>query len=455
MPTVSQIRYAYIKNDPNTYRVKKDATSGRACATGWHYIPANRLHYYFTPAKWQEIQRTCQTLTVKSITVKVSNMIPITTNVAINQNTTFSAFNNTIYALAYDDKDYVTRPTLPEPLEGKSWLNLWQREGVFTGDDGTLSSTFQLPQYIHYNAEFSNVDGQAIDSALTHWDPLSDAMNIMELRPGKNAVEFHWQNERAGPTMRLAGATFHGGPFTKTVSHPQPNDVDEVSWQNYNVSIADSFKMPISERGGMAQKQIRSNWNSLNQEQQNWRSSPSFRPKCDPMNFLETFNIRDDVIDPKPLPNWFIKMIPLFDKDHNVIRAEANILIQWICEYETTPLPQKEAFIYPNYCQPLNIASQLQGPAFGRFGNILAQPTWIEKPRTMVAADSAIFTFKNNVGFTKQTFTTQQPTATTTTITNSAPKRPQTRYYPQNLQEATTPPEEELPEYNPNLLKPK
>lgn len=62
-------------------------------------------------------------------------MVPITTSVAVQGGTTSNAFNNTIRAMAYNDKQYHS----PWQTQTTAWTQSpWMREGQNTDINGTL-----------------------------------------------------------------------------------------------------------------------------------------------------------------------------------------------------------------------------------------------------------------------------------------------------------------------------
>ena len=74
--------------------------------TGWQYIPNQRMDDWLLPYQWYRLTTSGRAWKVKSCKATVQNMIPITEQVAIQGNASFSSFNNTIYALGFNDTLY-------------------------------------------------------------------------------------------------------------------------------------------------------------------------------------------------------------------------------------------------------------------------------------------------------------------------------------------------------------
>lgn len=430
MPTCSQIRFRYLKNNYNTY-----VTTGADpvdVVTGWQRIPNNRLFHYLDPKEWQKIVYTSKAFRVKSLSVKVMNMIPITTNVALNQNATLTTFNNTIYAMAYDDKTLTSRWQLDDEEEHVSYKNLWTREGIKVKADGTVDGKMFLPPYSHK---------QVCRGDCSFWDPLSDATNIKELRPGKNAVEFHWENKRPGPTLKFYGSGQHTGPYTATTPPFQTNDLDSVFSTGTKAPPDATYQTMISEGGSKIQHWTRSNYTSLGRDQaSNWRNPANQREDDDPLGFIETHNVRHDIDDPDPLPNWFMKLVPLFDDSNALISGEAQVLIQWTMEYETTPRVNLLTHVVPDWADPFSVAQYYSGEIVGRLGvNVPFQiPTWTDTPGdTYFTTQAARFKYTNQRECLITTAPLTEPTTTTTTTgtntkqaitTTSSSKRPKVSF---------------------------
>lgn len=420
MPTVSQFRYAYIRNGGNSYKVASAVNQNVNQVTGWHLIPTQRLFLYFTPQQWYRIVTEHDWFRVTGIRVKILNMIPLTTSVAISQNNEFIAFNNTIYAMAYDDKSYSSNPVNLDEYDSLAWAKVWQREGVFNNQDGTVTEVHELPTYTHQQPLSVSADD------LTYWDPLTDYQNVMELRPGKNAVQFSWEGKDT-KTIRFRGTSYHGGAYRGTGLKE-----DQVLYTQGKDPSSTSVYQNISEQGGYIQKYVRQNFQDLARSEQQWANSPDYATNLgDPLNFLRTFNLPNDKIEETPLPNWFIKMIPIYDNSHAIILAQAQVGMVWELDYEVGPLKTLPTVIYP-----INEAPTIwphtrcrQGAIVGMWGDQGGQPRHGPMKTTVgrsARGSDTVFNQPANVGGDLHTFATVAATMTTTTTSSGSQKRART-----------------------------
>lgn len=227
--TVSHSWMAYIHNDPCAYPTDDSSTISQShIDTGWHVFPNILFKHFMTPKDWVIFQSKYEAYHPKSISVEVFNMVPMTQQMAIQGSTVFTAFNNCIYGLCYEDLYYET-----------SWYNWYEREGVLDYIPLNLiykegrcclpgQNTFKrytLPKYAwrppnsrtrsartydNWNEggnSWSAVypGGQAYPNRPTQtgatyyerpsgvfWDPLNEPEKLLELRPGKNAIKMSW-----------------------------------------------------------------------------------------------------------------------------------------------------------------------------------------------------------------------------------------------------------------------
>nr|QUS52584.1 capsid protein [Mute swan feces associated chapparvovirus 6] len=194
--------------------------------TGWHTIPNFLWRHCIIPRQWDELVRGCEAYKVKSISGIIYNPIPITTNIALQRTSLFSAFNNCTYGLTYTDDLYETDwyPWLSIPRD--SQLHLAHREGLLwtgnqtSGDTNYTAKRYQWPIYqwrkpnmrtvfpdvwsqgkvgqagVHdVQAETGNTSitqGKLVVPTGVFWDPFNRPDNIGELRAGKNSISFNW-----------------------------------------------------------------------------------------------------------------------------------------------------------------------------------------------------------------------------------------------------------------------
>lgn len=219
----SNVYCVYLKNMPYIY--PKDNTPDQFTSnkinTGWHVIPNMLWKHFVTPRQWYEFQMKYQAYHVESMTCTIFNMIPMTTQLAIQNTSVFTAFNNTVYAWGYTDDQYETSweswastengtnnlQTYCPNLAWKEGLNyttgtesrnkmntwpiyLWRVPHVLTTSKQTWGNT-HIPNAGEGVWTCGN-SGNCWPSGV-FWDPLNKPDHLQELRPGKNAIRFSWQ----------------------------------------------------------------------------------------------------------------------------------------------------------------------------------------------------------------------------------------------------------------------
>nr|QTE03846.1 MAG: capsid protein [Nandayus nenday Chaphamaparvovirus] len=339
---------AYISNAPYVYpndstdKYVKHAT----ISTGWHVIPNQLWRHVATPKDWYHLQINAEAYHVKSQEITVFNMVPMTTQLAIQGNTLFTAFNNTIYALAYTDDLYETGY---EPWRESNDFNVYSaqlawKEGQRPVYKNTSSKRNDLPKYNFLIADSlttssntwscSNQDaGQGCWPSPQRptglfWDPLNRPENIQELRPGKNAVHFTWHchetdsniwfnmdglahwypNVPTGPYGLVRPRVKHLGKYDDpnliaTQLQQTPN-INDYSLPNFNT-------VPITPNAWF--------WKELQQSLVD--TDLAQKPNLHfPGTEYEQYKY--------PIMQHFIKMIPLFDPNNVHIEITANVSIK-------------------------------------------------------------------------------------------------------------------------------
>ncbi|QNA42603.1 capsid protein [Chapparvovirus sp.] len=267
----STLRSVYVDNETydypfGTYNFSEGGMYVHPVKTGWQVIPNILWEHFVSPKDFYEMTIKYEAVKVKSIECTLFNMIPIQSTLAIQGTSTFSAFNNTVYLMGYNDTLYETPPfpwtyispstTLtpffdnnwnPAYKEGKyvvkgKWCRnqsiqkpWYERNQLFPNDTagtdcpdpetkrmrtGKINQTTStektyttaLQKLPHYTwgqganqaiQEFDKPPALNITDAgwqfqatcdLTgvFWDPLNRPDEILELRPGKNAITFSW-----------------------------------------------------------------------------------------------------------------------------------------------------------------------------------------------------------------------------------------------------------------------
>lgn len=292
MVTYENVQIVYLNNSFNKMYNSTKVTGNVAAAqvTGWHYIPNQLYKNWLTPRQWFDLVTNHDKFRLASCECTIQNMIPLTDNLSIGQDTTFMTFNNTIYALGYTDKHYETFLTT-NPMDC-----LWKEGAVLNQADGTVASKLVLPVYNHHLITNENNTAYAKVFA---WDPFIHASSLMELRPGKNAIKFSWE----------------------------ANPVDSDKW--YSTS---RFDITVQNNTLVKDEQEFTN---------NWESeimTPGQLLKEDPRT---GFRRNQVILYHKqwryPINNWFIKMVPIMDSKNNLLKHEAQVVIVKKISFEVTP----------------------------------------------------------------------------------------------------------------------
>lgn len=204
----------YFKNNPFHYPANNHdhVSIGSTINTGWHILPNMMWRHLATPKQWAEFVIKYEAYHVDSIQCTVFNPVPMTTQLAIQGTTAFTAFNNTIYSMGYTDTLYETswypwNDTAP----GTDDLNLAYKEGLIQPSGTDTKTRYELPIYVWNapNARATNaslwgregtinartVYPNAINGVPSgvFWDPMNRPDHLMELRPGKNAISYSWE----------------------------------------------------------------------------------------------------------------------------------------------------------------------------------------------------------------------------------------------------------------------
>lgn len=302
--TYTNLNYYYITNDKYAYPDTGDGAP--SFNTGWHIIPNQQFDEWLTLGQWWDLQTKSATFKPVSASCTIQNMIPISTQVAIQGTSTFSAFNNTIYALAYSDEAYETQPF---EFTG-THLPLEYREGFNVLSSGS-TTRYLLPTYTHVMHN--------TDIGMAFWDPFVNSEQLFELRPGKNAVQLSWHVSDGD--SHITYNTARQQQFPREPGVPTNSTMSEdYDFKNSNVTP-----------NNLAMIWFRHN--APDGMQDLYRKSGS-----------ETLQFK------KPIPQWFIKLIPLLDDKSNLIKTQAQICIYKKITFEVTPFkPAVNRPILPNY----------------------------------------------------------------------------------------------------------
>lgn len=366
--TASNSWMCYIQNQPYVYPVDHNTTTGTAgYNTGWHIIPNMLWEHYVTPKQWADLIINYEAYSVKSVSVKVFNMIPMTQQLAIQGNTIFTAFNNCIYCLGYEDDLYETSwENYYAEGYNNYWHNLIYKEGLICNYNADTKRRFELPIYIWQtpNARprsarsYENWDqgsntlsavypaGTAAAGSSNNyadrptgvcWDPMNRPDKLMELRPGKNTIGYSWNvhdcdvnkwfnlDQLAWWSPYKPEGPYAGDPrpgeyvLTSNVDPDRLSSKYETSpWIN-DYTIPNWNKLPICPMAWWWKEMQESIAPYSNEDGHEY----IFKRRISQM-FCGT---EAELFKYGP-HQMFIKMIPLFDSNGTHIAASANISVQ-------------------------------------------------------------------------------------------------------------------------------
>lgn len=375
---------AYVENEPNSYRLAKNAVgTGMIQTTGWHYFPQCRLDHWMNFKEWYDLTLEAEAFAFAGVERKIFNVIPINDNVAIQGNATFTSFNNTIYIMDYVDNNYITDVGSEDFGWGQKTMG--NREGF----DHTSNNRVELPKYTHPPWMHQN-------NPYKMWDPLGNCRSIKELRPGKNAVVWGWKPKETNWVSTSMGTMVpwvEGNVFAQNaarvdVAHRTPVPHNPTGYNNsiYANRFAAGTDMPevYQPQGGPNNRAHRANVN--------WQGmllTPTkvkldlMRERQDPMLFPHTYNaaaphehyapidclqVDTERTYGQVMPNHFMKLIPLWSANHNLINTVAQICVEQTIHFEVKPgrrdtaltrdYPDEYLHQAPNWWGPRDVVDQ-------------------------------------------------------------------------------------------------
>lgn len=348
---ISTTYCTYITNQPYLYPSDDHDTYGFSTTwnTGWHVVPNQLWKHFCTPKDWMRLQCQYEAYRIKGMKVTIFNMIPMTTQLAIQGTNVFTAFNNCIYGMGYQDKLYET------PIE--NWLskdvrnnqnNLMYKEGLIYQHNTATKLKYKWPIYL-WNPPQANTGtnntwsmnnttqvaawpiSDTYPSGLI-WDPLNSPDEIMELRPGKNAMTYTWNIHesdegkwynmdgiaRIGPWT--ATGPFQSGGRTGTYQLTGRDDPNQFSSRWESANSCPDYTLPNLAY----QPLFPSAWFWHEMKNSIIQPDPSDNFKMPDLNWCGT---EWEQIKYPPT-QMFIKMLPLFDSEGNHISIEANISVK-------------------------------------------------------------------------------------------------------------------------------
>nr|WOX03047.1 capsid protein VP1 [Psittaciform chaphamaparvovirus 6] len=401
--TITNTYMAYISNQPYNYPSDQSANVALNSAfnTGWNVIPNMLWRHVCTPKQWAELQIKYEAYHVEGLTVTLFNMVPMTTQLAIGGQSVFTSFNNTIYAVGYQDDLYETawEPWLVD--SNKNVMpNLAWKEGQIQVPGSNTKKRNELPVYlwqtptrrVNSNTTWANSplsgsglgvfpEQEQLPSGL-FWDPFNRPDHLQELRPGKNAINFRWNchpsDESIWFNFDQLAAWY---PYTATGPYPggtRPDqwkltnemDPDRLATQHEHNPHLNDYTIPNLANQPLVPCAWW--WKEMQQSLiEDWDKS-----KAD-LRFPGTEYEQAHY----PPEQMFVKMIPLFDDNGTLVEITANVSIK--VELKLKCKTRRSAIFCPTW-GPIgwrNVYSaqcieQCYSPAMVRYRTAGARRTW-------------------------------------------------------------------------------
>ncbi|AUW34320.1 capsid protein [Grus japonensis parvovirus 3] len=334
---------AYIKNQPYIFPYDTEVVipdSDYSVNTGWHLIPTQLYRHFFKPKQWYKLQIDYQAFKITGYTVKCFNLVPLMTQINFQQTQLFTSFNSAIYGLAYQD-------TIGETMY-HNWLtqdtdnpDLAQNEGVYR-KDSTNTMRYMLPIYhfkvnnVSYHSDWSVSNSSSTGNAVfpqsgkptgSIWNPFERPNHLMEFRPGKNCITFNWTStdsqwfnlDRPGSWYPYGCMGPYNGrkrPFTGKLTTECDPDKLTSQYENSTREIHDYTIQNMSD-----QPLLNQSWYWIEMNRSIMQDPTTDKPDLNwPGTEYETTQ--------NPPDQCFIKMLPLFDENDNLIPITAYLSIQ-------------------------------------------------------------------------------------------------------------------------------
>nr|QKE54989.1 MAG: capsid protein [Parvoviridae sp.] len=331
MPSFHNSYYAFIENNPNLFTTPGTGNAKHGQKTGFHYIPMKYLGYWLTKEQMLHLVTGNKAFKITGGSVEIMNMVPLTETLAIQQNATFSAFNNTMYAQCYQDTKNET--DTQDVFVANHIYPLYYTEGLIpTNPESSTYNRYNLPQYNHR---------PIIKNPLGMWNPMIDAENMKILRAGQNVVKYDvaidtpWMDTGAfimssvlydnmpdGPYYDNDNNKFPVNTYAAQVECDQSLHLMELErWSNFNKFWHDMYSVP------KAKDFIAPGVESVLEAGTLWTAMRKMEGKR-PNEF------------PVKLSNIFIKMLPIWDSQNALIQTSSGVLIRRTLHYETMPGPR-------------------------------------------------------------------------------------------------------------------
>lgn len=229
----------YLDNQAYSYPDQDDWKTGtnfHEYATGWHVLPTILWRHFATQKQIAEMCIEYEAYKVNGYKMTLFNLIPMTHQLAIQRTNVFTAFNNCMYCVGYQDDLYETNffPWYDESEANSSPILIY-KEGLQCRPTDQQRKRYKPPKYnwkipgvrtIGPNT-WGNSTG-AGESVFPDggwptgviWDPFNRPDKLLEYRPGKNSITFTWNvadcDEGKWFNIDMIASWFpfgHDGPF--------------------------------------------------------------------------------------------------------------------------------------------------------------------------------------------------------------------------------------------------
>lgn len=372
--TFSNVYCCYIKNQRYEYPWEKEGhwntTNNHGFNTGYHVAPTILFKHFLTPKQWIELNIGYESVCYQGYDLELFNMVPTQGQLSFDNNRIWTNFNSTIYAIAYQDPYYETnlQDWFASTMENNQ-PNFMYKEGMLSRGQ-SIKQLLYWPIYFwkqrhsraynqHTFANDGDTDGGIIFPTVGNpkgavWDPLNEPDKILEFRPGKNSIKF---SDRVHPVddnkFFNLDATMSWEPYTPTGPYngkPRPktgrltNEMDPDRLTNrYEAELDSNLSLTIND------------WTMPD-----WFNQPVC-PLAWTWNEISSNIIsKHDVLKPDkffpgterekylyPPKQCFIKLIPIFDEQFNLIPLTAQVCVR--ISLHLKGIPRKSAIYCPTW----------------------------------------------------------------------------------------------------------
>nr|WPD49024.1 MAG: capsid protein [Protoparvovirus sp.] len=335
---------AYIENNPYTFpttTTEVESVGEYKIFTGYHVLPTVLNRHFIKPKNWAELQIKSQAYRVCGYDFTLFNLVPMTTQLSFGSTQVWTAFNNCMYAVCYQDTLYETRYENWYSDGGKYNPVLGQTEGTYRDGSNTPKRYFFPTYYFtmtNYRIHSQYTMGDSVyPSKSTYpdqgrptgqiWNPMERPEHIMEYRPGKNAVNFSWRvhpedenkwintDQVADWYPFTATGPYQGKNRPKTGTLTGSMDPDLLTSQHEypattpinDFTIPNHFNQPIVPT------------NTFWHEMKNSIAQPFNQNKVD--LFYPGTELEQYLYGPT---QCFTKIVPLFDESENLVKITAQ-----------------------------------------------------------------------------------------------------------------------------------